>query len=70
MRFCLVFDFDTNILQQQYFIYTGNNSWRNAYGIIGIILAGIGWTHVQGTVYLSQNNVDLRQIIELDLYNI
>jgi virulence-associated protein VapD len=41
MRFCLVFDFDTNILAQQYYQFTGNNSWRNAYTVIRLLLTGM-----------------------------
>jgi len=65
MRFCLVFDFDTNILAQQYYQFTANNSWRNAYTVISLLLTGIGWTHVQGTVYFSQNNANLGEIVNL-----
>jgi virulence-associated protein VapD len=65
MRFCLVFDFDTNILAQQYYQFTGNNSWRNAYTAIRLSLTGIGWIHIQGTVYFSQNNANLGEILNL-----
>jgi len=65
MRFCLVFDFVTNILAQQYYQFTANHSWRNAYTVIRLLLTGIGWTHVQGTVYFSQNNANLGEIVNL-----
>jgi virulence-associated protein VapD len=65
MKFCLIFEFDTNSLQKQYFLFTGNNSWRNAFTAVQILLTGIGWIHVQETLYFSQDNANLGEIVSL-----
>ena len=52
-RTLIVFDMDTNCLQENYH----NKSWQNAYADINKILKKHGFYNIQGTVYLSEQGV-------------
>ena len=52
-RTLIVFDMDTNCLQENYH----NRSWQNAYADINKILKKHRFNNIQGTVYLSEQGV-------------
>jgi len=52
-RCLIVFDLDTNLLEQHYH----NASWRNGYTDIQRVLYRHRFNNIQGTVYLSERGV-------------
>ena len=52
--FAITFDMDTATLQASYH----NESWQNAYGDIGRVLAQHGFNRQQGSVYFGDETVD------------
>jgi virulence-associated protein VapD len=52
--YAIVFDFDTEILQQTY----PNQSWRNAYVEVRNYLTSHGFTWTQGSAYFGDDTVD------------
>ncbi len=52
--YAIVFDFDTDTLQQLY----PNNSWRNAYTDVRSYLSSRGFDWQQGSTYFGDETVD------------
>ena len=52
--YAIVFDFDTNILQQVY----PNKAWNNAYADVRNYLSSRGFEWTQGSTYFGDDTVD------------
>lgn len=52
------FDLDTHVLEEQY----PKNNWRKAYDDIGIFLKSKGFTHRQGSGYISNEALSKYQV--------
>jgi len=59
MSYAISFDLDTEMLKKSY----PNESWNNAYADIRRVLADIGFTWQQGSVYFGSQDVSAVQCV-------
>ena len=59
--YAIVFDFDTDMLQQLY----PNNSWRNAYTDVRSYLTARGFEWKQGSTYFGDDSIDAVRCVRI-----